>query len=142
MGSAVEAVDESGLRWNRGGWLGAQLGSTLWLAILGVALLPRDAVAGAVALACFAIPNVAGWVLWRRRARLDARRALLGLMTIIALCALAGTVAVDLRGIDRLPGTGNVGVGALYWALLVYPLVVLTLWARGSRRAVRTDATR
>ena len=67
----MQALDRSDSRepfqWNAGSWFGPQLGGTLWLLLLGLVLFPKDALAAAVALACFAGANVVGLSLWRRR---------------------------------------------------------------------------
>ena len=47
----------SAFNWNKGGWLGAQLGGTCWLFILGVLIAPQDPLAGAVTLFCFGDPT-------------------------------------------------------------------------------------
>ena len=65
--------DGGSFRWNKGGWLGAQLGGTCWLLIMGVLIGVEDPLAGAVILVCFAAANLYGWSLWKRRDELKTK---------------------------------------------------------------------
>ena len=125
--------------WSLGGWFGSQLGSTLWLGILGVLLLWQDAFAGLVTLACCAVANAVGWALWRRRERLNAYRSIQTLLATVGVCALVAIATLDLRGIGPLPGTGNVQPDTMYLVLLFVPLVMaqLHLQMRLARRRSR-----
>lgn len=92
------------LAWNRGGWFGSQIGSTLWLLPCGFSLLSEDGRAACLAFAAFVACNLWGLALWRRRARLSAHRGiqafLLGAMVTIAIVTVGTEV---LLGASLLP---------------------------------------
>lgn len=112
-------------QWNTAGWVGGQLGGTLWLLLLGAIILPLDPLAGALVLLCFAVPNGLGLWIWRNRERFRPYPALQSLVAVMGLCALAALLVLNHRlgpGV-RLPyGSGYTGVS--YWFLLVFPALM------------------
>lgn len=119
-------------RWNAGGWFGPQLGGTLWLLLLGLAVLPKDALAAAVVLACFASANLVGLSLWRRR---HASSAYPALQRMIAACGAASLIAVAF--LDSRPESVEFAPAIPYWLLLIFPGVMLMLWLQRRRGAHR-----
>jgi hypothetical protein len=126
--------------WNPGAWFGCQVGCTLWLAILGGVLLPKDRLAAYGCLAGFLALNAWGVHLWRRRGTTSAyaalQRFLLGASVVIA----AVVVLVNLRGVSLPPGPGAfVSTYVPYWAIAVAPTLMLAFHLRhraeGSARA-------
>jgi hypothetical protein len=113
-------------QWNAGGWLGSQLGGTLWL-LAGAAVFAAPAPPVALAwLGCFAAANAAGWWLWRRRDRVRPYPALQGLLLACGACGLAAVAALHLAGPAGAPLAGD---PRGYLALLAFP----ALMARFSR---------
>lgn len=47
-------------QWNTGGWFGSQLGSTAWMLVGAVVLIPHAAEVAGVWLSCFAVANAIG----------------------------------------------------------------------------------
>jgi len=111
----------SAFKWNKGGWFGAQIGGTCWLLILAVLVSFRDPFTGAIAFACFAVPNLYGWSLWRRRDRLRAYPSIQKLVVVEGVFALSSQVSQP----------------SMYAVLLVFPLILLQfhLQERGARKA-------
>ncbi len=128
----------SAFQWNKGGWLGAQLGGTCWLFILGVLLSPKDPLTGTVMLACCAASNLVGWSLWKRRDHLRAYPALQILFVVEGLFALLAIAFLHLRDAMRhLPEQSQVSLPTMYGALLVFPglLLLFHVQERATRKA-------
>jgi len=47
-------------QWNTGGWFGSQIGSTLWLLLLGVTILNTNVIIGSILLFFFILPKHGG----------------------------------------------------------------------------------
>jgi len=132
-----EAQPKSGaFRWNAGGWFGAQIGATAWIALLGILLLFDAPLLGALVLALAAAPNVIGIILWRMRDRIRTYPAVQALIVAAGLAGLMAIVSIDIAG--RIPVRPR---SSAYWSLLVYPavMVVLHLQNRAARRRRGTD---
>jgi hypothetical protein len=125
--------------WNRGGWFGPQVGSTLWLLILGCVLLARDRPAAWICLSAGAALNGLGLLLWRDRGRRSAYASLqvfFGAATLVIALAVA---AVNLRGVSEPPPPGAlVSTYVPYWAMLLAPGLMLAFYLR--ERAQRRHA--
>ena len=130
----------SAFAWNVGGWFGAQLGCTLWLPILGLVLLRKDALAAWVCVASFLVLNAWGFYLWRARERLSAyaglQRFLLAASVIIAVVV----VVVNTRGLSEPPNAGAlVSTYLPYWVIAAAPALMLFFFFR--ERSVRRGHT-
>jgi len=119
-------------QWNRGGWFGAQLGSTLWLVLLGALLLIQSKPAGGLVVLFGLLPNLLGCVLWRRRHTLSPYPAIQVLIASCGVCALLGWASIWAGGI---PASSSGMPGP--WFLLMYPglMVAFHLQERAARRA-------
>jgi hypothetical protein len=84
-----------GVQWNTGGWFGAQLGSTLWVLIAALVLLPKHPVSGIIALSSFALPNIFGLMLYRNRNRLAPYPAIQWLVFVIGIFTVSFVVYLD-----------------------------------------------
>lgn len=117
-------------QWNLGGWFGAQLGATLWLAILGCVLVMQGEPAGWLLVACAFIPNLIGTALWYRRNLLAPYPAIQTLLGVCGLAAAAAMLGIRSSGLS----TSEVGLPSL-WFLLMYPglMVAFLLQERSSR---------
>lgn len=74
-------------RQTAGAWFGTQFGASAWL-LGGVALLPTAPSVAIAFLGMFAAVNAIGFELWRRRARLGSRRALIATIATIGAAGL------------------------------------------------------
>jgi len=126
----------SAFTWNAGGWFGAQLGSTLWMLILGGLLLARDPATGLLCLAGGLGLNGLGLGLWlaRRRLRpyLGIQAFLLGTSLVVAVLVLV----VNARGLSRPPEAGALVATYLPWWVITLPpgLMAGMAWLRHQRR--------
>jgi hypothetical protein len=122
--------------WNVGGWFGSQLGCTLWLLILGFALLSNDSLAAWVCLASFAVLNAWGLYLWRRRKQLRAYAGLQWFLLAASVIIALVVVVVNSRGVSVPPGPGAlVSTYLPYWVVAVAPALMLVFFLR--ERAVK-----
>jgi hypothetical protein len=126
----------SAFQWNAGAWFGAQLGSTLWLLLLGVLFLWSGRLSGAWALLAFVFSNGSALLLWLRRDRIGAYPALQLLLAVLGLCNLAAFAGIDLAG-DLVAVDPHFADHPrwLYWGLLLYPALALSFYLR--ERAAR-----
>jgi drug/metabolite transporter (DMT)-like permease len=131
MAKSKPSVRREPLQWNAGGWFGGQLGGTLWLLLLGILLFPKDSVAAAVVLCCFAGANLVGLLLWRRRRTGAAYPAT---QIMIAACGVASLAA--LAFLDSRPSSPDFAPSVPYWVLLVFPAVMLMFHLQ-QRQALR-----
>lgn len=97
----------SAFSWNLGGWLGAQLGGSLWMLILGVVLLWREPVSGAVCLAAFAALNLWGVYLWKSRGKLTAYAGIQRLLMGVCATYLLVVWVVNASGASQPPSPGE-----------------------------------
>jgi hypothetical protein len=107
--------------WNTASWFCASVGSTIWLPILGVELLAEDLASGVMAFAGFAVGNLWGIALWRRRNRLSAYSGIqwmmVGLLVVFA--------AVILITNARVPS-----IFLPYWAIAAPLPLMAMFWLR------------
>jgi len=126
-------------RWNAGGWFGAQIGATAWIALLGILLLFDAPLLGVLVLALATAPNVIGIILWRTRERVGPYPATQILVAVSGAFALLTFVSLDVAGRIFIL---RAGAGRhVYWILLVYPALMLVfhLRDRAARRCRGTD---
>ncbi len=109
--------------WNAGGWFGAQIGATAWILLLGVLLILDAPRLGALVIAFSLAPNVLGIILWRMRDRIRPYPAVQLLVAASAAFALAAFVSLDVAG--RISALRAGSGWSVYWALLVYPGVMV-----------------
>src|SRR4030067_400570 len=90
--------------WKTGAWFGAQVGSTLWLVVLGIVLSLRDDSSPGTAIIALAVAaNGIGLLLWEHR---DAIRPYPAIQPLIGVAACAARVAIVL-----IDGTSAWGLG-------------------------------
>jgi hypothetical protein len=113
-------------QWNTGGWFGAQIGSTLWLLLLGMILLNKNVIIGSIILLFFILPNMMGWIIWHERHRIEPYPAIQALLGMIGFSSLFAVIILDLSGyITKLePGMRDSPKQA-YWYLLIFPVLMI-----------------
>lgn len=136
--AAAEEGERTGAySWNAGGWLGSQIGCTLWMALLGFVLIPKDLVSAAACLLTCAGLNVYGALLWRSRQRLTADTAIIRFLGACTVSFLGLAVLVNARSDPTAAGDGLYGPTDLpYWVALV-PLSLLIIFQLRIREAKR-----
>jgi hypothetical protein len=123
------------LQWSTWAWYGGQVGSTVWLLVLGVIALAQDDLLGLVPVLCCLAANAAGTLLWLRRHRLAPFPAMELLLAIVAMASAASAATIvegGLLGADPSTPPGR----WVYLYVLIFPALMLQLWAvdRGGRK--------
>lgn len=100
-------------QWNTGGWFGAQLGSTVWLLLIALSLLPKHFEAGVVTLSCFLVTNIFGLILFLNRNRVAPYPAIQWLIGVIGVVSVIFLVYLNrsslVQEIDPRLGYGQWG---------------------------------
>ncbi len=86
------------MQWNRGGWLGGQLGGSCWMFVAGALTFPLSVATAALVLGIFGLSNAIGFWLWSRRDRLSPYRAIQILMFVLMLAGMLAVYILD-RGV-------------------------------------------
>jgi hypothetical protein len=130
------------LRWDRGGWLGSQLGGSCWIGAAALLTLPHDVGVGLLVLVLFAAANLVGLLLWRRRERLSAYAGVQLLLAVIGLCGFAAIFVLDRAGLfEEIQVGSQVSAGTTYLVLAAVVLGVM-LFFRLRFASSRRDAQR
>ncbi len=130
----------SAFAWSPGGWFGAQLGCTLWLLILGLVLLRKDALVAWVCVSSFLVLNALGLYLWRVRQRLSAYAGLQRFLLVASVVIAVVVVVVNTRGLSEPPAPGGfVSTYLPYWVIVAAPALMLFFFFR--ERKVRRGHT-
>ena len=133
----------AGLVWNAGGWFGAQLGGSCWIAICAGLLGGRDAAVAMAVLAIFGIANGGGAALWLARRRLSAYRAMQALMGLLGAAGVSAVLVIErsgLWGVVQDQG-GTVSAGQMYLLIPAVTLALMALFRSLQRRAVAARRT-
>ncbi|MCI0330982.1 MAG: hypothetical protein L0196_08580 [candidate division Zixibacteria bacterium] len=117
--------------WNAGGWFGSQVGSTVWMLILGFVLLSKDALAAWVCFGGFLVLNAWGLYLWRSRERLSVYAGLQRFLAAATVVIALVVVVVNERGASQPPAPGAlVSTYLPYWVILAAPALMLLFFLR------------
>ena len=138
MTSQSRSVRPAGLVWNAGGWFGAQLGGSCWIAICAGLLGGHDAAVAMAVLAVFATANVGGAAMWLARQRLPAYRAMQALMVLLGAAGVLAVLVIERSGLwFVVQGRGGtVSAGQMYLLIPVVTLALMVLFRLLQRRAV------
>lgn len=114
-------------QWSTGGWFGAQVGSTVWIAVAGVILLWKSCVlTGCVFLGSFLAPNIIGLVLWSKRDRIRPYPAIQWLIVIIGVFTVVSLVCLDISAkIQLVSPQYEQFPRAMYLLLLMFPALMV-----------------
>jgi hypothetical protein len=112
-------------QWNIGGWLGAQVGGTVWMVILGFTLIQRNSWMACLCLGMALLVNLLALWLWSRRDRFAPYPCIQGLLAAVTLATLAILVTFDATGrlADLDPRFRNNPRG-LYTLLFMFPALM------------------
>jgi hypothetical protein len=132
-----DTSSRSAFHWNLGGWLGAQLGSTLWLFLLAFVTMGKDAGAGLALFGAGLAANGVGFLLWTSRARLRPYVALQLLIAAIGASTLAAFLVLDAKGLLAGLDPRIASTRTYYGLLAIYPglMLLFALRERAARRA-------
>jgi hypothetical protein len=132
-----------GFRWNAGAWFGAQIGSTLWLVVLGTALsFYGDSSAGTAIIALAVAANGIGLILWEHRDRIRPYPAVQTLIAVAGCSAFVAFALLDGTSAWGLACTQAGGGRPPYAVLLIFPamMVLFALQEHAARRARGRDS--
>ena len=113
------------MRWNLGGWLGGQVGGSCWMLVAGLLALPADSTAAIIVLGLFALANLAGWLIWRRRDTLSPYKGLQILLPTLGLTGIAAVYVLDRAGIFESIQTGSSVTAWQTYGILIAVVVIL-----------------
>lgn len=125
---------DGAFQWNRAGWFGSQLGATLWLLLLGIAVLAHVKELGTALVVLALLPNAIGIYLWHRRHELAPYPAIQILLAACGLSALLSLIVVARAGLSP----SLLGLPPA-WLLAMYPALMLVfhLRERAAKQAIR-----
>ncbi len=117
-------TESNHMQWNLGGWLGAQLGGTVWILVAGILSLRVDITTAMIDIALFIFANVIGIAIWRRRDRLSAYAGVQILLPIVGLVGLAAVYVLERANIYE-----SIQVGGTVSARSTYGIIILVVAA-------------
>lgn len=117
-------TESNQMRWNIGGWLGAQVGGTVWILVAGILSLWIDVNTAMIVIGLFVIANVVGMLIWRRR---DKMSAYAGIQTLIPIVGAAGLATVYM--LERSNIYEAIQVGGTVSARSTYGIIILVVAA-------------
>lgn len=115
------------LSWNRGGWLGGQVGGSCWMLVAGLLSIPANLAAAIAVLGLFALANFLGWLVWRRRDSLSPYKGLQMLIPILGATGIAAVYVLDSAGIYESIQIGASVTASETVAILIGVVVVLMI---------------
>lgn len=116
---------------DRSRWLGALVGSNLWILLLGLdVVLKGAATTGLVIVSAGVLASAGGWIAWRDRERIGMRNVMRGVLLCAGLAGFAAFFAIDLAGqslvsLGYLPESTPQVLASGYPLLLTFPLLAL-----------------
>jgi hypothetical protein len=130
-------TESNQMRWNIGGWLGAQLGGTVWILVAGILSLWADVNTAMIVIALFIGANVTGMAIWRRRDRLSAYAGVQILLPIVGVISMAAVYVLARSNIyESIQVGGTVSAGSTYGIiiLVVAALMLMFYFQFGRKR--------
>jgi len=115
------------LSWNRGGWLGGQVGGSCWMLVAGLLSIPANSAAAIAVLGLFVLANFLGWLVWRRRESLSPYKGLQMLIPILGATGIAAVYVLDSVGIYESIQVGASVTASETVAILIGVVVVLMI---------------
>lgn len=115
------------MHWNPGGWLGGQVGGSCWMLVAGLLSLPANANAAIAVLGLFALANLLGWLIWRRRESLSPYKGLQMLIPILGATGITAVYILDSAGIYESIQVGASVAARETYAIFVGVVVVLMM---------------
>ncbi len=117
-------TESNQMQWNIGGWLGAQLGSTVWILVAGILSLWVDVNTAMVVIGLFVLANVVGMLIWNRRDKMSAYKGIQILLPIVGAAGLATVYMLERSNIYE-----SIQVGGTVSARSTYGIIVLVVAA-------------
>ena len=125
MSSDPKNLPPTALSWNAGGWFGAQIGSTCWIAISAAILVTQDLIVAGVVFALFLAANFIGFLIWRSRDKMSAYVGIQALLILMGIVSLIAVFIIDRSGYWQVIE----GVGGKVSAFQMYMLIPVMIFA-------------
>ncbi|MFQ5547663.1 MAG: hypothetical protein ACE5FV_05190 [Woeseia sp.] len=123
------------MQWNLGGWLGAQLGGSVWILVAGILSLRADVNAALVVIGLFILANLIGLAIWRHRERLSAYAGIQLFLPVLLVVGLAAVYTMERAGIyETIQVGGSVSAGSTYGILVLVVLGLMLMFHFRFRR--------
>ena len=126
---SAQGIPSTRFHWSRGGWIGAQFGSSCWMVPFSILVGKTDPVLGMIGGACFLALNIVGVVLWARRESLSAYAGIQGL---IGAAAITNTIIViatrSSEKLKELPEQGAVSADVPWAVIVIAPFIMFTFY--------------
>ncbi len=119
--------ESSHMRWNLGGWLGGQIGGSCWMLVAGLLSIPANLTVAFAVLGLFALANVAGWLVWRRRESMSPYMGLQILIPVLGATGIAAVYVLDSAGIYASIQVGASVTASKTYAILVGVVAILMI---------------
>lgn len=122
------------MEWNQGGWFGGQLGGSAWILVAAGLSAIRDVSTGALLFGIFVVPNVVGYLLWRRK-KLSCYAATQLLLGLTGICGLLAVYVLDRGQVWRqIQSGGSISVQSGYFMVgAVFAILMLVFYVRFGR---------
>ncbi len=122
-------TESNQMQWNLSGWLGAQLGSTVWILVAGILSLWVDVNTAIVVIALFVVANVIGMAIWRRREKLSAYAGIQILLPIVGVIGLATLYVLERSTIyESIQVGGTVSARSTYGIIIVVVAALMLMF--------------
>ena len=117
------------MQWNLYGWLGGQLGGSAWMLVAGLLSFSADRTSAVTVIVFFALANLVGVILWRRRNRLSPYAAIQILLPVIGVLSLAAVYVLERAGIyETIQVGGTVSAKATYVVIAVVVAALMLMF--------------
>ncbi len=117
------------MQWNLAGWLGAQLGGTVWILVAGILSLWVDVTTALLVIALFILANVIGMAIWRRREKLSAYAGVQILLPIVGVVGLVAVYMLERSSIyESIQLGGTVSAGSTYGVIILVVAALMLMF--------------
>jgi hypothetical protein len=122
------------IEWNAGGWFGGQLGGTAWILVAAALTTARDTSTGFILLLIFLVPNIIGYLLWRRQ-KMSCYASLQILFILIGVFGLLAIYVLERRHlwIEIQMGSSISAVSAYYMIIFITAILMVMFYFRFGR---------
>ena len=116
------------LSWNAGGWFGSQVGGTVWILVAAGLSAVEDVSIGLVLLGIFTVPNVVGYLLWRRKP-LSCYAAIQALIGLAGVCSVFAIYVLDRAQLwGEIQSGGSVSAQSGYFIVGIVCMVLMLMF--------------
>jgi hypothetical protein len=117
------------MQWNLYGWLGGQLGGSAWMLVAGLLSFSADPMAAVTVIVLFALGNLVGIILWRRRDGLSPYAGVQILVPVLGALGLATVFVLDRAGIyETIQIGGSISAQATYAIIAVVVAALMLMF--------------